>query len=32
VLGLQNGAIVDVGGGTTGIAILHDGNVIYTAD
>jgi ethanolamine utilization protein EutJ len=32
VLGLQNGAIVDVGGGTTGIAILQDGQVVYTAD
>jgi len=32
VLGLQNGAIVDVGGGTTGIAILKDGEVVYTAD
>lgn len=32
VLGLQNGAIVDVGGGTTGIAILQDGEVVYTAD
>ena len=32
VLCLQNGAIVDVGGGTTGIAILRDGKVIYTAD
>lgn len=32
VLGLQNGAIVDVGGGTTGIAVLKDGKVIYTAD
>jgi len=29
---LQNGAIVDVGGGTTGIAILQDGEVVYTAD
>jgi len=28
----ENGAIVDVGGGTTGIAILRDGEVIYTAD
>ena len=28
----QDGAIVDVGGGTTGIAILHDGKVAYTAD
>ena len=32
VLCLQNGAIVDVGGGTTGIAILHNGEVVYTAD
>jgi ethanolamine utilization protein EutJ len=32
ILGLRQGAIVDVGGGTTGIAILDDGQVIYTAD
>jgi len=32
VLGLQDGAIVDVGGGTTGIAILQQGQVVYTAD
>jgi ethanolamine utilization protein EutJ len=32
LLSLQNGAIVDVGGGTTGIAILQDGEVVYTAD
>ena len=32
LLDLQNGAIVDVGGGTTGIAILQDGKVVYTAD
>lgn len=32
LLGLQNGAIVDVGGGTTGIAILHEGEVVYIAD
>jgi len=32
VLGLDNGAIVDVGGGTTGIAIFKDGEVVYTAD
>ena len=32
VLNMQNGAIVDVGGGTTGIAILKDGVVVYTAD
>jgi len=32
LLNLRNGAIVDVGGGTTGIAILQDGEVVYTAD
>ena len=32
VLQLQDGAIVDVGGGTTGIAILEAGKVVYTAD
>jgi ethanolamine utilization protein EutJ len=32
LLHLRNGAIVDVGGGTTGIAILQDGKVVYTAD
>ena len=32
VLGLREGAIVDIGGGTTGIAILKDGQVVYTAD
>lgn len=32
VLMLQDGALVDVGGGTTGIAILQAGRVIYTAD
>ena len=32
VLGLRDGVIVDVGGGTTGIAVLQDGRVIYTAD
>jgi ethanolamine utilization protein EutJ len=32
LLGLQDGVIVDVGGGTTGIAILRDGDVVYTAD
>lgn len=32
VLGLLNGAMVDVGGGTTGINILQDGKVVYTAD
>ena len=32
ILQVQNGAIVDVGGGTTGIAIVKNGKVIYTAD
>ena len=32
VLKIQDGAVVDVGGGTTGISILKDGKVIYTAD
>lgn len=32
VLGIRDGAIVDVGGGTTGIAVFKDGQVIYTAD
>ncbi len=32
VLELQEGAIVDVGGGTTGIAVVHAGKVVYTAD
>lgn len=32
LLKLERGAIVDVGGGTTGIAIVEDGQVVYTAD
>ncbi|MDK2784498.1 MAG: ethanolamine utilization protein EutJ [Bacillota bacterium] len=32
VLGIKDGAVVDVGGGTTGISVLRDGQVIYTAD
>jgi ethanolamine utilization protein EutJ len=32
VLQVKNGAVVDIGGGTTGIAILKDGEVVYTAD
>jgi ethanolamine utilization protein EutJ len=31
-LGVLDGAVVDVGGGTTGISILRNGEVIYTAD
>lgn len=32
LLGIRDGAVVDVGGGTTGIAIFEDGEVVYTAD
>lgn len=32
VLLKQDGVIVDVGGGTTGVAVLKGGEVIYTAD
>ncbi|HHY92805.1 MAG TPA: ethanolamine utilization protein EutJ [Firmicutes bacterium] len=32
VLGIADGAVVDVGGGTTGISVLKDGRVVYTAD
>jgi len=32
VLQIKDGAIVDVGGGTTGIAIFKNGQVVYTAD
>lgn len=32
VLGVKNGAIVDIGGGTTGVAVVQDGKVIHTFD
>jgi ethanolamine utilization protein EutJ len=32
VLGITDGVIVDIGGGTTGIAIIEGGRVVYTAD
>ena len=32
VLQIKDGAIVDVGGGTTGIAVFKKGKVVYTAD
>ena len=32
VLKIESGAIVDVGGGTTGIAVIKNGDVIYTND
>jgi ethanolamine utilization protein EutJ len=32
VLKMTNGAVVDVGGGTTGIAVIKDGSVVFTGD
>lgn len=32
VLGITDGAVVDIGGGTTGIAVLQGGEVVYVAD
>lgn len=32
LLGITQGAVVDVGGGTTGISILQDGKVVFTGD
>jgi ethanolamine utilization protein EutJ len=32
VLGIDDGCVVDIGGGTTGISVLENGRVIYTAD
>jgi ethanolamine utilization protein EutJ len=32
VLGVRDGAVVDVGGGTTGIAVLRDGEVVHVGD
>lgn len=32
LLQVQDGVVVDVGGGTTGIAVIENGKVIYTAD
>ncbi|HWQ77303.1 MAG TPA: ethanolamine utilization protein EutJ [Anaerovoracaceae bacterium] len=32
VLKIENGAVVDIGGGTTGISVFKDGKVIYVAD
>lgn len=32
VLEITDGAVVDIGGGTTGISVLQNGEVIYTAD
>ena len=32
ILGVTDGAVVDIGGGTTGIAIIRDGQVVATGD
>ncbi len=32
VLGVTTGAVIDVGGGTTGISIFRNGQVVFTAD
>ena len=32
VLNINNGVVVDIGGGTTGLAVLRDGKVIHLAD
>jgi ethanolamine utilization protein EutJ len=32
VLRITDGAVVDIGGGTTGISVIRDGEPIYTAD
>ena len=32
VLGIQNGVVVDIGGGTTGLSVFRGGKVVYVAD
>jgi len=32
VLGLRDGVVVDIGGGTTGLSVFEDGKVVYEAD
>ncbi len=32
VLRLRDGVVVDIGGGTTGVAVVQDGEVVHTAD
>lgn len=32
LLRLENGAVVDIGGGTTGISVLHNGQVVHVGD
>ncbi|MDD4364449.1 MAG: ethanolamine utilization protein EutJ [Synergistales bacterium] len=31
-LGMTKGAIIDIGGGTTGVAVIEEGRVLYSAD
>lgn len=32
VLGIMDGVVVDIGGGTTGLAVIKNGKVVYVAD
>ncbi|MDR1237375.1 MAG: ethanolamine utilization protein EutJ [Propionibacteriaceae bacterium] len=32
VLGISDGVVVDIGGGTTGLSVFQDGKVVYVAD
>ena len=32
LLGISSGAVVDIGGGTTGVALIADGKVVYSGD
>ncbi|HYE82882.1 MAG TPA: ethanolamine utilization protein EutJ [Clostridia bacterium] len=32
VLNIENGVVVDIGGGTTGLSVFENGRVVYTAD
>ncbi len=32
LLGIEQAAVVDIGGGTTGIAVVRDGRVVYSGD
>ena len=32
VLGIKNGVVADIGGGTTGLAVINKGKVVYVAD
>ena len=32
LLGIEHGAVVDIGGGTTGVAVIENGKVVYSGD